>query len=498
MNCRPPTVGPGDRVGIMLKRLHRIDYAAVFLNVLQLFIDAGACVAGFAAAYWTYNQNFWLLKALQQRPQAPSFDVYYPILIAFVVLVVLTFAFKHLYQSRETGLMNMDEASSVLHGLFIASTLLLVGSYIFIDPKTKYGAEISRLIIGIGAFYGSVLVMIGRGLSYKVRRYLQMRGHFFRRVIICGAGESGRAVARKCLQSPKFHILPVAFLDEDSTLRDQKLQCLVNTESLPIAGNLDEIEETVERFKADEVWIALPMATQETISSIAAAAIEAEARCRFIPNLYNLSLQTLTVESMGGLPLLSISPRKTVMPMPMSKRIFDVIFSVLVLLGTLPLWPLIILLIKLTSKGPAVFSQKRVGQGGKMFDMYKFRTMYAHAAPYETTPQHPHDHRITSVGRWLRKLSIDELPQFWNVLRGEMSVVGPRPEMPQIVAGYTAIHRQRLAVKPGITGIWQISADRRNPIHENIDYDLYYIEKQSLCLDLMIILTTGFYGARGV
>ena len=124
--------------------------------------------------------------------------------------------------------------------------------------------------------------------------------------------------------------------------------------------------------------------------------------------------------------------------------------------------------------------------------------MFVDAPAYATTPKHPGDVRITPLGRWLRKLSFDELPQFWNVLIGDMSVVGPRPEMPQIVALYTPIQRQRLCVKPGITGIWQISADRKNPIHENIDYDLYYIEKQSFFLDLMIILTTGFYGARGV
>ena len=477
----------------MLKKLHRIDHAALFLNVVQLFVDAAACLTGFAAAFWTYNHAAFL-RDIKTQVLAPNIEEYYPVALAFTALVLLTFALKHLYQSRETGLMNMDEASSVLHGLFWASALMLIGSYFLIDQRTS---SKSRLILGIGVAYGSIIVLVGRGLSYKVRRYLQVRGHFFRKVIICGAGESGRMIARKCLHSPKFHIRPVAFLDDDPVFLHEPIECLVDTLPLPVAGNLSQIEEALEKFKADEVWIALPNATQETISAIAAAAAEAEAPCRFVPNLYQLPLQTITVDSLGGLPLLSIKPRKTIMPMPATKRIFDIVFSLLVL-STLPLWPLVILWIRLTSKGPALFSQKRIGQGGKPFMMYKFRTMFAESQPYAITPQHPHDSRITPVGRFLRRLSIDELPQFFNVLRGEMSVVGPRPEMPQIVEQYNAIQRQRLAVKPGITGVWQISADRRNPIHENIDYDLYYIEKQSFCLDLMIIMTTGFYGARGV
>ncbi|HLX61556.1 MAG TPA: sugar transferase [Planctomycetota bacterium] len=477
----------------MLKRLHRIDHAALFLNVFQLLIDAVACLAGFAIAYWAYNHAS-LLDPVKTRNFAPSIEVYYTPALAFTALVLLTFAVKHLYQSRETGLMNMDEASSVLHGLFVACSIMAAGSYFLINQKTT---EIARLIVGMGAFFGSVFVLGGRALGYKVRRYLQMRGHFFRRVIICGVGDAGRTIARKCLHSPKFHVLPVAFLDDDAAVQDTRVDCLIGHDPIPVAGALSRVEETLDEFRADEIWIALPDAKQDTIRAIADAAGDAEVPCRFVPNLYQIPLQTVTVDSLAGMPLLSIKPRPKVRPMPITKRVFDVVFSLLVF-TTLPVWPLIALLIKATSNGPVFFKQKRIGQAGKAFTMYKFRTMFAEAPQYATTPQTPADARITPVGRWLRRLSIDELPQFWNVLRGDMSVVGPRPEMPQIVERYTAMQRERLAVKPGITGVWQISADRRNPIHENIDYDLYYIEKQSFFLDLMIILTTGVYGARGV
>jgi exopolysaccharide biosynthesis polyprenyl glycosylphosphotransferase len=475
----------------------RIDYAAVLLNVLQLGTDAAASMLGFSAAFWLYTHTELLqeIKRGANRYHVPTFDDYYLIATAFAVIVLVSFSVKHLYQSRETGLMNMDEATSVLQGLFLASAAVIIGTYFLPDPHTT---RISRLIVGLGVGLGCVFILTGRALGFKVRRYLQKRGHFFRRVIICGAGEAGRSIARKLLHSPKFHILPVAFVDDDASRQGDSIICLSGHEALPIAGRLRDIEEALEKYEGQEVWIAITGLDQEKIIEIAQLAGDAGVPCRFVPNLYQIPLETLSVESLAGVPLLSIKPRATVRPMPFSKRAFDVVFSGLVLLTSLPLWPLLMLLIKAASKGPAIFAQERIGQGGRPFVMYKFRTMYADAPAYASTPRTSGDQRITPVGRWLRKLSIDELPQFWNVLKGDMSVVGPRPEMPQIVALYNPIQRQRLSVKPGITGVWQISADRKNPIHENIDYDLYYIEKQSFFMDIMIILTTGVYGARGV
>lgn len=477
----------------------RTDDAARFLNLAQLFIDACGCALGFVIAVNIRNADFLqILKNVLGHTGhdiLPMATTYYTIAGIYLLLVIATFAVKNLYHTRETGLMNMDEATGVLHGLFLASMLLVAGNYVLINPSTT---QVSRMIVGLGVALGDIGVLGGRALGFKLRRYLQSRGHFFRRVLVCGAGEAGRIIARKLLHSPKFHILPVAFLDPNPEQQPAQIECLSGHDPIPVAGSTDQIAEMLEKFRADEVWIAMPAADQDKIAEIALAAGQAGAACRFVPNLFKIPIDTLAVESVGGVPLLAIKPRATVRPMPWSKRAFDVVFSMLVLVASAVTWPFLILLIKLTSHGPAFFAQKRIGQGGREFVMYKFRTMYADAPAYAHTPRHSGDQRITPLGRWLRKLSLDELPQFWNVLIGDMSVVGPRPEMPQIVAEYTAIQRQRLCVKPGITGVWQISADRKNPIHENIDYDLYYIEKQSFFLDLMIILTTGFYGARGV
>jgi len=158
-------------------------------------------------------------------------------------------------------------------------------------------------------------------------------------------------------------------------------------------------------------------------------------------------------------------------------------------------WPLILAgaaAIRLDSPGPVFFRQKRIGLGGRAFTIYKLRTMRQDAPAYAEHPRTTDDPRITAVGRFLRRSCIDELPQLWNVLRGEMSLVGPRPEMPQLVQEYREVQRERLAVKPGITGLWQISADRAFRIHDNMQYDLYYIEHRGLTLDLAILMMTPF------
>jgi lipopolysaccharide/colanic/teichoic acid biosynthesis glycosyltransferase len=171
--------------------------------------------------------------------------------------------------------------------------------------------------------------------------------------------------------------------------------------------------------------------------------------------------------------------------------------AVLVLLVSLPLFVIVSVLIKRESPGPVLFVQRRIGKDGKPFLMRKFRTMHQHMSGDAPTPNSPYDPRITRIGRWLRRYSLDELPQFINVLLGDMSAVGPRPEMPFIVEKYGPLDRERLRVKPGITGLWQISYARQMAIHDNLDYDLYYIEHQSVLLDLVILALTGFAVVKG-
>lgn len=181
------------------------------------------------------------------------------------------------------------------------------------------------------------------------------------------------------------------------------------------------------------------------------------------------------------------------------KRALDVTLSALFLVLLAPLLALIVLLVRLDSPGPALFIQKRVGRNGQLFDIYKFRSMYSGTAKYHFSPVTSLDPRITRVGRLLRRTSLDELPQLLNVLLGNMSLVGPRPEMPFIVQRYNQQQRQRLSVIPGITGLWQISPHRAYPIHQNIEYDLYYIRNRTFLMDMAILVQTlSFTMRRGI
>ena len=172
------------------------------------------------------------------------------------------------------------------------------------------------------------------------------------------------------------------------------------------------------------------------------------------------------------------------------KRLADFLLALFLTVLTLPLMLVIALLVPLQTRESPLFLQRRIGLNGRPFTMLKFRTMYAEAEAYAPSPEHPHDKRITGVGRWLRKYSIDELPQLLNVLAGQMSVVGPRPEMPFLVDQYQSWQRRRLMAVPGMTGLWQVLGRKDLPLRDNVEYDFIYILNQSLRLDLAIFLRT--------
>ncbi len=172
------------------------------------------------------------------------------------------------------------------------------------------------------------------------------------------------------------------------------------------------------------------------------------------------------------------------------KRVADILLSFLGLVVLSPLFLLLWIMVRIDSKGRAIFAHKRVGKNGKLFTIYKFRTMHRGSSEQEFSPTSPRDERVTKVGKFLRRTSLDELPQLLNILKGDMAIVGPRPEMPFIVENYTNLHRARLLIKPGLTGLWQLAGRKDLPLHENVEFDLYYILHQSFRLDLIIFLKT--------
>jgi exopolysaccharide biosynthesis polyprenyl glycosylphosphotransferase len=218
----------------------------------------------------------------------------------------------------------------------------------------------------------------------------------------------------------------------------------------------------------------------------------------FVPNLYKIFVHKLKMNQIGQIPLVQEEENEVHTPYLYIKKYFDLILALIAAILLLPLFLVIYVAIKMDSRGPVFFMHDRVGKDGKIFRMYKFRSMFTDVEPYAVNPLDQRDPRITGVGRFLRRMSLDELPQIINVLKGEMSLVGPRPEMPFIVAGYDEIHKERLKVLPGITGLWQLSGDRKKAIHENMDYDLYYIRNMSFFLDMAILIETFIFAFRGI
>jgi lipopolysaccharide/colanic/teichoic acid biosynthesis glycosyltransferase len=246
------------------------------------------------------------------------------------------------------------------------------------------------------------------------------------------------------------------------------------------------------------VVVGIPSMSKQRLKEVATEAFAAGANIAFVPQLSYNSETSANYVDIDGVLIASMELLQPKRFYEIAKQFFDVSAALALLLFILPLWAVLAILIRLDSKGPALFRQMRVGRRGKLFELYKFRTMRVEAPQYGYHPTDAEDPRITRVGRWLRRTSLDELPQLINVLRGDMSLVGPRPEMPFIVDRYTEHQRERLQVIPGLTGLWQLSADRAFLIHENIQYDLYYIRHRNFFMDLAILMHTTIFAMKGL
>ena len=257
-------------------------------------------------------------------------------------------------------------------------------------------------------------------------------------------------------------------------------------------------QKLISAYDVDLLIIAIPAIGRERFARTVEEALAANAKVSFVPH-HLLSFDSwLDYRDLDGILLASLGKPASRFGYEFAKRTLDLVGGFFLTVLCAPVFLIIAILIKVHSKGPVFFLQERIGQNGTPFRMYKFRTMQTTAPAYAYSPRQSSDQRITVVGRFLRKTSLDELPQLFNVLQGSMSLVGPRPEMPFIVEEYNQRHRQRLQVKPGLTGLWQLSGDRAFLIHENIEYDLYYIHNRNFFMDLAVLLHTTIFAMRGI
>jgi exopolysaccharide biosynthesis polyprenyl glycosylphosphotransferase len=424
-------------------------------------------------------------------------QIHYParavsaVALSFAVVMVLMLDRVGAYR-KGNSLLRVRETEQVLR--VSAQAFLIVFAVSFFSSFL-----FSRWVLVFCLSFVPLLLFIQKSLMYLLVHALHSRGYGNEKVLIYGSGSTGRRVFSVLRRSPKLGLYPIAFVDDNVAKTGGKIFEMGYEPRRPapvVQGPLDR--ELVTRYGADLVIIAIPSLNSDKFVRTIEEVLSANARVSFVPNHLVPSEPWVAYQDIDGVLLVSFGKPVPRLVYEIAKRLCDFVGSLLLMLLGVPLFILLAVLIKIDSEGPVLFSQERTGQNGKTFVMHKFRTMCVGASPYEYSPRVPEDPRITRIGKFLRRTSLDELPQLLNVLQGQMSLVGPRPEMPFIVEQYTERHRQRLQVKPGLTGLWQLSGDRAYLIHENIEYDLYYIQHRNFFMDLAILLHTTVFAMRGV
>jgi exopolysaccharide biosynthesis polyprenyl glycosylphosphotransferase len=442
----------------------------------ELLVDILSISASFLVGYSIYP--------LIHNRVDPRTDIYLKLGFVAIVGGILIFERMGLYK-KQMSLMNVDEIRKIFRSVFLLALLLFAYSfYVKIDH--------SRMILTYSIIIMLVLVFCERMLFYKLHQIFHLRGANLHRTIICGAGEVGRLLYQRICQSPKLGYQAVGFFDEDRSLLDGTQAWLRrDPPNNPLfMWRKEDLVSAIESLEVDEILIAWPSRTPERLREIIDLCQQMDIKFSYIPYLHGYFVEQVHVKDFDGIPLIVADKIRISKADEITKRLFDLTMSLFFLLILAPVFLVVAIAIRSNTVGPVFFKQTRVGRNGKRFEIYKFRTMHSESPAYMNSPKSREDHRITGVGRILRRTSLDELPQLINVLKGEMSLVGPRPEMPFIADTYNELQRERLRVKPGITGLWQISADRERAIHENISYDIYYIENRSLLLDIAILFRT--------
>ncbi len=377
-------------------------------------------------------------------------------------------------------------------------TAIYTGSY------KKYGGKnISEIVLAFRAWIISSLISMS--FAFLVREMYLSRSVLIIFSIICFLALTFKNYALSTKELRKAVLvgtgpLAIRIIQKIEDITNYQIKGIISLQSSDIGkkvdryeviGTLGSIGELIDSGTIDTLIFAENSLHLSAVMDIVSKFSDKTHMKFFIASSgFDYIRYGFAVEFVGDVPLVELGGFYHSPIYEFIKRTFDIIFSVAVLIITAPLFLVIAVAIKLDSPGPVFFTQERVGKNGKIFKIIKFRTMYKDVPRYSLSPRAPGDPRITKVGKFLRRFSLDELPQFINVVKGEMSVVGPRPEMPQIVQEYEPWQRERLKVRPGITGLWQILGRKDLPLEQNIQYDMVYIRNRSFLLDLIIILKT--------
>jgi exopolysaccharide biosynthesis polyprenyl glycosylphosphotransferase len=448
--------------------------------VLQLIGDLLATVVAFYLAYWMR----FVIEVQPVTKGMPPFEQYLLLLPVALILFPAVFYFQGLYHRRRMR-SRFDEALRVVLAVMLATVLLTAGLTFYRPPDFTY----SRLFLAIFAVADAVFVSVMRYAIVSALARIRRSGGNLQRVLVVGAGNLGRQVVERLNAHTEYGFTVVGFLDDDPGRQG------CDFHGAPVLGTTQDLEQMVSEKGVDQVMIALPLAAHYRTVQLVRQAGKLLVDIKVVPDVLQYYVMRAGIEDLDGLPLINLTQIPLQGWNQIVKRAFDIAASALLLLATSWLFPIIAWLIKREDGGPVFFSQIRTGMDGRSFRLFKFRSMRVDAeGDGESRWTRTRDSRVTKIGELLRRTNLDELPQLYNVLRGDMSLVGPRPEQPKFVERFRSrypTYNVRHRVRAGITGWAQVNGLRGDTsIRQRIVHDLYYIENWSFGLDMRILWRT--------
>lgn len=459
----------------MLKQQARI------FTKISVIMDAATLVAAFFLAYLLLQHRYHRLQDIYEYVWA------LPIIVATWLLLL---SYSGVYGSMRTR--RFGEIFGQLLKIFVVGGIVITSLIYLLDPK-----GFSRLLVGTFILIALALMTALKAAVKQVLNYFRRKGYNIRNVLIVGNGEKACYFAQLVKNHADWGLVIAGFIPFCDKDRDAPVP------DCDRLGTIDDLDDVCKRKMVDEVVFSLPTEQMPLIDDHIASLQEMGITVRMVIDLYDIPTARKEISLFHDeLPMLTFYGKAFDAEQLFLKRCLDIAGSLVGLVITALLFPFIALAIRLESKGPLFFGQNRVGENGRIFKCWKFRSMFIDAEERKKDLMSRNemqgamfkikdDPRVTRVGKFIRKTSIDELPQFWNVLCGEMSLVGTRPPTPDEVATYQNWHRKRICIKPGITGLWQVSG--RNKIEdfdEVVRLDIRYIEEWSLWLDIKLLAQT--------
>jgi exopolysaccharide biosynthesis polyprenyl glycosylphosphotransferase len=445
--------------------------------------DALMALLAFGLAYWV---RFHVYPKYIPGGEEPSPERYVLAAPVVALTLVTVFMFMDVYRLQR-GTQFVDELFSVLKGMAVAAVVVFAEIGLYRDGQFTY----SRLTFTYWVVAATVLILLARYVLRRVRARAWRRGEGIDRVVVVGSGAAADLILQRIRMFPDYGYQVVGVVANAGETGD-------SISGAKVLGTTSDLRQIVGTNNVNLVFVAAPEMSQDEILALMDSCRDCSADFRIVPSMLEIMTSRVTGDQLDGIPLLQFRHGLDVdAAKATSKRALDIVVSGLGMIAVSPLLVLIGVLVKLSSRGPMLIHQERTGLGERTLVMHKFRTMRDNAEA-ETGPvwAGTKDPRRTWIGPVLRRFSLDELPQLWNVFVGEMSLVGPRPERPVFVEDFKSRlqrYADRHLVRPGLTGWAQVNDLRgRTSVEERLIYDLYYIENWSLAFDLKIILITLF------